>query len=867
MKRFLIILSIAIIVILGALIALPYIFKKDIQSAIEAEISRNVHAEVYFDADRIGLTFFKNFPNLTLTLKEFGIVGIETFKGDTLADIEAFDITVDLKSLVIGNQIKLKSINLINPRVFILINEEGLANYDIMIEQESDPVEEPVEEGGELTVSIDSWNIRNGKLVYYDYSTNFLLALDDINHAGSGDFTMDVFDLNTSTTIERMMASYKDVEYLKNKKLVADVILNIDLANQKYSFRENTININDLNFGFDGYVELLSEQYNIDLTYHGNNNSVKSIISLIPGAFTEDFKDIQAAGLLDLKGHVKGIYNETTKQNPAFNIHLNSNDGSIQYPNLSEAIQNIRFNLEIDNKTGEIDETSIHLEKLHLDLGKNPFDASLHIRNLKNYEINASVNTMLDLNDVEKLFPIEGTALSGKLNADIEINGVYDTIHHTIPVSGNLQVADFYYSSQELPQGFRIVSSEVVLNAERVQVNSFEGNIGKSHLVLKGYLSNYIDYFFDKGAILEGHFDFSSEIVDLNEWAVNDERDEQEEIDTASTEAIKVPAYIDFVLDSRINTVLYDNLELKNFRGKLLVKDEAIHLDEVGFKTLGGLFTMDGMYDTKDEDHPKFDFDFSIKDLSIPESYNHFMTIRVLAPIAKIMEGNFSTNFKMNGELKNGFTPDLKTISGKGILNIVNATIRGSESKVIAGITQVSKLTNESMNAGLYNVLLESEIENGTVFTQPFNVKFGENNALFAGSSGLDGSIDYNIKLDVPPKVIQTAGSLLSSFTGKELTVNDKDVKMNLKVEGKFTDPKISILGVETGETGQVAEDELKAVVEAEKQKAIEEAEKLLEEKQEEAPEEVQEILEEHEEEIDKAKNLLKGFFKKDDGG
>jgi len=99
------------------------------------------------------------------------------------------------------------------------------------------------------------------------------------------------------------------------------------------------------------------------------------------------------------------------------------------------------------------------------------------------------------------------------------------------------------------------------------------------------------------------------------------------------------------------------------------------------------------------------------------------------------------------------------------------------------------------------------------------------------------------------------------------LNVNDKDVKMNLKVEGNFTDPKISILGVETGESGQAAEDELKAVVEAEKEKAIEEAEKILEEEQENAPEEVQKILEEHEEEIDKAKDLLKNFFKKDDEG
>jgi len=359
MKRFLIILLIAVFVIIGALIAVPFFFKDEIKAAIDTEISRSIKADVYFDTDRIGISFFKKFPNITLTLKKFGIVGVEAFEGDTLAAIDAFDITVDVKSLIIGDQIKLKSINLVNPRVFVLVNEDGLANYDIMIEHEEVSSDEATGKDEKLSVSIDSWTIKNGKLVYYDFSNNFLLALDDINHSGSGDFSMEIFDLNTSTTIERMMASYEDVEYLKNKKLVADIILNIDLAKQKYTFKENVIYVNDFNLGFDGFVEMLTDHYNIDLTFQGDNNSVKSILSLIPGAYTEDFKDIKAEGLLDFKGYVKGIYNEAQKQNPAFNINLNSDDGYIQYPGLSEAIRNIRFNLEIDNITGEIDETAI----------------------------------------------------------------------------------------------------------------------------------------------------------------------------------------------------------------------------------------------------------------------------------------------------------------------------------------------------------------------------------------------------------------------------------------------------------------------------------------------------------------------------
>jgi hypothetical protein len=867
MKKFLIILSVILVIIIGALIALPRLFMEDIKTAIHTEISKNVNAKVYFDADKAGITFFKNFPNITLTLKEFGVIGVDTFKDDTLAAVEAFDLTVDIKSLISGDQIQLKSINLINPRIFVLVQKDGSASYDIMIEKDdvSDGVALAGEEGN-LSVSIDSWSIKNGKLVYYDYSSNFLMALDGINHSGSGDFSMEVFDVSTSTTIERMMASYEDVEYLKNKKLIANIVLNVDLTNQKYTFRENVFSINDFNFGFEGLFEMLSDQYNIDIAFNGNNNSVKSILSLIPGAYTEGFKDIKADGLLDFKGYVKGIYNESQNKKPAFNIQMSAENGSIKYPDLPESIKNIRFKLDVESKTGEVKNTVIDLAQLHMDLGNNPVDATLKIKDLVTYEVDASVKAYLDLEDILKLYPLDGdTDLSGNVFTDLKINGVYDTVSNTIPVSGIVNINDLNYTSKELPQGFRIESSEVALNTKRIDVKSFRGKVGNSNLVLKGYLSNYIDYFVHENAILDGKFDFTSDFVDLNEWMAGEEESEIENEDTASLEIVKIPADIDIVLNSRIEKVIYDNLELEDFKGQVVVRNGAIRLNEISFNTLGGLFIMDGMFDTKDEINPTFDFDLSIKDLSIPESYNHFVTIQMLAPIAEIMEGSFSSNFKLNGALKNNFSPDLTTLSGSGLLNITNATIQGSKSKVISGITKVSKLSGESSNVGFSNVILKSQIENGRVFTQPFNVKFGENNALIAGSSGLDGSLDYNIKIDVPPKVIQTAGSLLSSIAGKDFNVNAENVKLNLKVKGNYEDPKISILGIETGESERAAQDALEAAVEAEKEKAIEEAEKMLEAEKEKAPEEVQKLLEEHEDEIEIAKDRLKKFFKKEE--
>ena len=59
---------------------------------------------------------------------------------------------------------------------------------------------------------------------------------------------------------------------------------------------------------------------------------------------------------------------------------------------------------------------------------------------------------------------------------------------------------------------------------------------------------------------------------------------------------------------------------------------------------------MAGSFDTKPEEKSSFDFDLKIERLSIPESYKHFMTIQMLAPVAEIMEGNFSSDFRLAGK-------------------------------------------------------------------------------------------------------------------------------------------------------------------------------------------------------------------------
>ena len=867
MKKILIILLVIIVVLIGAVIALPIIFKNDIKLAVQNEINKNVKAHAFFDENKIGVTLFKNFPNLTLTLRDFGLVGEDPFQDDTLFAASKFALTVDIKSVISGSRISLKSIDLADPKILVMVLKDGRANYDIMRETGAPADTTTTASTGEgMKIGIKSWTITNGNIVYYDQSMDLLAAINGLNHQGSGDFTTSVFDMKTHTTIDKLNVSYGGTEYLKNDKLDASLTMNMDLNSYKFTFRDNSIKLNDFGVKFDGFFAMPKEGYDMDINFKSEANTFKSLFSLVPSAYMKGYENIKADGTFTFDGFVKDLYSDSLKKMPAFRLALKTDNGKIHYPDLPEEINNVNVDFLVDNKDGIIDNTVIDLKKFHIDFGKNPVDATLHVDNLKNYKMKASLAAKFNLRDVTKLVPMDSTQISGLLAANLSVDGVYDSVKHVIPAVGSMSLTDFSFVNPSLPQGTKISSARVDVNTLKMTLDHFDGSIGKSDMHMKGFLSNYVNYFFSKDAVLSGQLDFNSKEFDANEWMSTDTTTTTS-TDTTSYALVQVPKNIDFTLNSAIGKIDYENLVLEDFRGILIMKDGVLRISKAGFNSLGGAFSMDGSYDTRDMTNPLFDFDFSIKDLSIPVAYKSFNTVQKLAPIAKIMEGKFSTNFKMGGKLQKGYMPDYPTLQGNGVLMIADAKVTGSQSKLVERINSVAKLGGESGDITLKDVQIKAQIINGRVYLEPFNIRIGKNNALIAGSSGVDGSLDYTIKMDVPAAAMNAAASLVASATGQKLNLAGANMKLNLGVKGNYNDPKVSLLGAETGGTTASAKESLNKAVSQEKEKVVEQAKTVVQEEKKVAVQKLDSLAHgqkvDVKKEVNTAKDKLKKLFKK----
>jgi uncharacterized protein involved in outer membrane biogenesis len=210
MKLFFKIIGIIILVVLLAMVAIPYFFRDQIVEKVKQEINKNVNAQV--DFTDFSLSLFRSFPNFNFRLEGLSVVNKAPFEGDTLAWIPDFDLTLDLMSVIRGDAYKLRKVYISKPSVNVRVTQEGLANYDIMLPSEPTSGPTPEEPSSSFQIDLQHVAISDGRIIYDDESLTTYALLEGVDFKMSGDFTLDLTSLDTYTSVERVTVIYDGVK-------------------------------------------------------------------------------------------------------------------------------------------------------------------------------------------------------------------------------------------------------------------------------------------------------------------------------------------------------------------------------------------------------------------------------------------------------------------------------------------------------------------------------------------------------------------------------------------------------------------------------------------------------------------------------
>ncbi len=830
MKKFFKRLGIAFLIILALLIILPMVFKGKIVKMVKEEINNSVNAKVEFGD--FSLSMFKNFPNFSLGIENVTVDGVDVFEGVRLAEIGEFEASIDLMSVISGDQIGVRSVGLVNSKIYIQVLEDGTANYDIA-KVDSTATEEPEEEEineasepAEYNIKLKKYYAKNVDFVYDDASMGVYTAVKGLNHTGTGDFTQDLFVLSTKTDIEEATFDYGGVRYVNKANLDLDADLDMDMPNMTFTFKENEARVNQLFLGFDGVIAMPTEDISMDITFEAKQTEFKNILSMIPAVYATSFSDVQTEGKLALNGHVKGVYNETTM--PGFGVNLAVDNAMFKYPDLPKSVNNINISLKVNNPDGDLDKTTVDMDKFHMEIAGNPIDATLKVRKpMTDMFVDMGVKSNLDLASVRDVMPLEGgDKLNGKIVSDFSAKGNISDVeagnYDAFDAKGSLNVSGMTYTSAVMDYDVLINDLAMKFSPQYVALENFDSKVGKSDFKANGRIDNIFSYVF-KDTTLKGTFTLNSNLIDVNEFmpvaeeGVEAEETTEEQVEAAPMQVIEVPANVDFVLNANINTLVYDNMEIKNVKGGIMVRDQAINMNQLNMDLFDGSMTMNGSYDTKDISKPNVDFGMNIREFDVQKAFTTLNSFKQIAPVAESTTGKFSTNMTFKALLQDDMMPDMNSLTGGGKLVTKNVVVESKTMKKVADAVKNKKLEKLKLD----NTNIAYEFRDGRVWVEPFDLKVTDKiTAKVEGSNGFDQTLDYKMKMKFP-------ASEITSIQTDALSKSTVDV--GVKITGTVKDPKVKAdIGDIAGDAITQVKDELvnkaKDAVDDAKKKAREEA-------------------------------------------
>ena len=261
MKKVLKIAGVGVLVIFMLLILIPVIFKDKIVEIAKEEINNQVNAKI--DFGEFDLSIFTYFPNLNFEINNVTVSGVDKFEGDTLMQLKQFSAEVDLMS-VMGDNIKVLGIHLIEPKIYAHVLADTSANWDIAKESEGsnqeqtteeveDAASKSAEESSEFNLALKEFAIQKANILYLDEAGDLKAELKNLDYVLSGDMGLSTVELNMSLLIEAITVEMEGMKYLNKSNIEYTAGINANLDLMKFDLLENKFRINQLILSLDGF--------------------------------------------------------------------------------------------------------------------------------------------------------------------------------------------------------------------------------------------------------------------------------------------------------------------------------------------------------------------------------------------------------------------------------------------------------------------------------------------------------------------------------------------------------------------------------------------------------------------------------------
>lgn len=761
-------------VLVVALILVPILFKDRIVERLRIELNERIDATVSFS--EIDVSLLSTFPTLTAKVESLSIAGKGEFEGVTLLAADSIEAGVDLVELIMSGAIEIQSIDVDRPTVHVVVNQDGRANYHIVASQpaDTDAAEEP------LALEIERYRISRGTITYDEPGVHIRVL--ELEHRGHAAISGSTHRLSSETTAGSVSVALGRVTYLKEAKASLSVDGTVETEEPRLTLRSLALSINELAFEGSGDIAWPGEATELDLRVASKKGlPIKALVSAIPNAYAADFSGLKASGAFSIEATAKGQLGPDDGDIPSFTVLASIRDGALKYPDLPLGMTDIHLDAKAVHPGGNLDKMRIEVPKYAITAGKSHANGRLSItRPMSQPEIDLVLDGRFDLAEIAKAYPVPDVeALEGLVVAKVDLSAKGEQIGK---LTGEIRVSDLLYRPEKAP-AIRIPTAQVELSPESTKIKELRAEVAESDAAMNGLISPIT-------VLLLGDQPITASIwLQSKRLRVEDFLSPDAPEDGSEPSGFVLPDDVDAKLQFDVGELTYGDLVLKDFKGTGRIRNRKLILDDVRANALGGSMKLDGTLATPVDGPATFDIHYAVDKVRFADAFAALPSLRAYAPIARFVDGRFSTDFNAKGTLDEALSPNLDSIDASGFASALQSKL-SSDFKPLALLNEAIPSIPKPLD--MESIRARFQIKDGALELKPTTVQARGVSMQLSGTHGLDQEMKYQVTSDVPLDKLTSSLAKQVKTLGLDLS-KAKTVGVRAKLSGSITSPRISV--------------------------------------------------------------------------
>ncbi len=716
-----------LLVVLGVLVSLVFIYEDAIKNRIITELNKNLLAEVKIQAKDIDVTLISSFPNCALNFRNIALMeALPTKKRDTLLYTKELSLRFNIKDIFNENY-RIHQIAISGGFCRLSVNEKGQSNYVIW---KSDSTSSP-SENKTLSFSLASILVQDIHLLYRNKATKALVKVQVETVNFSGDFSADAFALTSKAKALVEDVKVNGTHYIRQKNI--NYTLQLIGKASNYHIQKASIYLNAMHFEANGHFAWTNKLSHLQLNYVAENLEISNLLSLLPKAQQNRVKDYKSEGQFYTQGQLQ-FDNDSLNYEANFGIK----NGSITYIPKDITLTEVNLNGRL-TKRGKF--SAIACKNVSAKHASDFIKGYCLLRDFEQPYLEVQAEVQAELSTLLNLYPIDTiTALQGQLQGALTLKGKLSDLQNGKPsektlLDGQLQLNQVRLKFKNDPLAFDVPVLKFAANHNAVSIQQFQLKRGQSDLELNGELPAFLNYLFKPKQALTVKARLTSNQLNLNDFLNSGASNKRFEM--------VFPENNHFLFDANIAQFKFGKFEAKAITGNFELKNNKALLSDLSFETADGKANADALAEQTNTGI-YLSLQTKLKDLNISKVFHELNSFGQNTLTDKNVNGLLSADISFTGKWDSVLNPDLNSLVADAHLTIDRGEL--IEFKPLESVSRFIEL-NELKRIKFSTLESQIRISAQTLTFSKTELKNSALNIVFWGTHQFNNTIDYHVQL------------------------------------------------------------------------------------------------------------------------